>query len=102
MPDATWKAVNRQICRLLGGIRSGYDGTGGRDCEGTYPYCVEVKHRKDVPQWLTDAMLQATVYAKRTELPIAVIHQERRPIKDSLVVIRLGDFIDWFVSQETR
>ena len=98
MTDATWKAVERKICAMLGGVRMVTDGEGRRDCEGTEPYCVEVKHRQSVPDWLTDALLQAALYARADELPIAVIHPERAPITASLVVMRLGAFQDWFVS----
>ena len=41
-----------------------------------------------MPDWLEDALQQAGAYAKDGQLPAAVLHQDRRPHQESLVVVR--------------
>ncbi len=41
-----------------------------------------------MPDWLEDALQQAEASAKDGQLPAAVLHQDRRPYPESLVVVR--------------
>jgi hypothetical protein len=62
-------------------------------------YSIEVKHRESLPQWLFDAMAQAIASMKSEEqLPIVVLHQKGQAIGQCFVIIRLGDFVDWYGS----
>jgi hypothetical protein len=55
---------------------------------------AEVKHRKRLPQWLKDALAQAKQHAGGDRLAVAVLHEHGR--HDSLVVLSLSDFQEWF------
>jgi len=97
MGDATWKAIERKICAKFGGKRSGPTGKMGPDCVETAPFALQIKHRKNVPQWLTDAHVQALNDAPRGMLPVLVLHPKGWAIGESLVIIRLENFVDWYV-----
>ena len=91
----TWKAVERAIAHLLGGRRvpvSGRQRGDSPDIE--HPFLsIEVKHRKQPPAWLLDALDQAHASTHGCQHPIAVLHERYRPYKKSLVVLTLEDFI---------
>ena len=92
---STWKDAERRVARKLGGKRVGCTGLETPDVVTEW-LVVEVKHRQRFPLWLTGALAQAVKHAKPEELPLAVLHEHRK--HDSLVVMRLSDFCDWFVS----
>jgi hypothetical protein len=98
MADKTWKAVERQIARRLGGQRVPITGRArGSAPDVDHPWLsIEVKHRKRLPQWLLDALDQARAAANDQQLPIAVLHENGRRFSDAIVVMRLADFEDWF------
>ena len=79
---------------MLGGTRIPVSGRG----RGYTPdieherLSIEVKSRRKLPAWLEDAMRQAETSAKDGQLPVAVLHQDGRKYRDSLVVLRLRDF----------
>jgi hypothetical protein len=81
MPDKTRKRVERDVASFLDGNRVG--------CTGL---AVEVKHRRSLPAWLLAALEQAQGHVEDGETGIAVLHQHRQRIADSLVVLRLEDF----------
>jgi hypothetical protein len=89
-----WKACERKVAALLGGIRVPVSGRG----RGYSPdiaherFSIEVKSRRKLPDWLEDAMRQAETSAKHGQLPVAVLHQDGRRYRDSFVVCRLKDF----------
>ncbi len=53
---------------------------------------VEVKARTGFPTWLEDALKQAELSAKDGKTPAVVLHPDRRPYRDALVVLRLSEF----------
>ena len=58
---------------------------------------IEVKHRRALPVWLCDAMVQAVAANRGNDkLPVVVLHQKGRRHDDDLVVLRLKDFVEWF------
>ncbi len=95
-PTSTWKSVERRVAKALGGVRMGPGGDRA-DVRTTW-LCVEVKQRKVLPDWLTKALAQARKYARPEQLPIAVLHEAGA--HDSLVVMSLKDFQEWFGSKE--
>jgi hypothetical protein len=99
MADKTWKAVERRIAGLLGGERVPVSGRQrGESPDIAHIWLsLEVKHRKKFPDWLHDAMDQAVKSKKDYQLPTVVLHQNGKSHKDDFVVIRLEDFISWFV-----
>lgn len=90
-----FKGTERTVAKILGGERLGH--LGGVDVRTRW-VSAEVKHRQALPDWLTDAMVQATRHAETGQLPIVVLHIEGQRHAENLVVMKLGDFIDWFGS----
>ncbi len=92
----TWKHVERRIAKRLGGRRVPVSGRAGQP-DITHPvFAVEVKHRRRLPQWLTKALLQAEQSATPGQLPLAVVHESGTRYGQSLVLLRLADFEEWF------
>ena len=58
--------------------------------------CPEVKHRREIPKWLHEAIAQARAAARGDQLPIVVLHQHGAAHAGDLVVMRLSDFCDNF------
>ena len=94
MADKRWKAVERNIARLLGGVRVPVSGRQrGDQPDIEHPqFSVEVKSRNTIPQWLCEAVEQATASATEDRVPLVVLHQNGRRYADALVVVRLADF----------
>jgi hypothetical protein len=53
---------------------------------------IEVKSRKALPAWLLGALNQAQAASKNDKVPVVVLHQDRAPYAESLVMLRLEDF----------
>ena len=89
-----WKACERKVAALLGGRRIPVSGRGRGDNPDIHHelFSIEVKSRKTIPAWLEDAMRQAEASVKDGRLPVVVLHQDRTPYAESLVVLRLDDF----------
>lgn len=96
---ATWKGAEREICRRLGIQRTGH--LGGADGSGGW-LSVEVKHRKTLPAWLHDAMAQAQRHAEDGQLPIVALHEFKQKYGGVYVVMRLGDFVDYFGNEDEK
>ena len=91
----TWKAVERKLARLFGVEREGCTGEAGPDFVSA-SYSVEVKHRKQLPQWIKGALEQAEVNCKDGTMPLVILHERYQGYEDSLVLCRLREFRDWF------
>jgi hypothetical protein len=91
-----WKACERKIAELLGGVRVPVSGRQrGATPDVEHPILsIEVKSRKTLPAWLLDALEQAHASSTDGRLPVAVLHADRKPYRDALVVVRLKDFAD--------
>ncbi len=88
-PPQTCKAVERAIARLLGGCRCHFEGKGvdaGR-------WSVEVKHGRQVAKTIINWFDQAERNTPEGKRPLLVLHPPRLPYEESLVVLRLGDFV---------
>lgn len=93
---ATWKRVERDIARILGGERVPVTGRvrGSAPDVAHVELSIEVKHRERFPDWLMDAMDQALAARRQGQLPVVFLHEKGRQVLDSLVVLRLRDCID--------
>jgi hypothetical protein len=89
-----WKGCERRIAELLGGRRVPVSGRIRGDCPDVeHPtLSIECKSRKKLPAWIEDAMRQAEASARDGRLPVVVLHEDRVPYAESLVVVRLEDF----------
>ena len=74
----------------LGGQRVGPTGASGPDILTPWA-CVEVKTRKALPRWLTDALRQAVAGAWGDRLPLVVLHQAGTRHDDDIACLRLRD-----------
>ena len=89
----TFKGVERKIAQRLAGERVGH--LGGADVVTDW-LSVEVKSRKELPQWLRDAVAQAKRNGGISQLPVAILHQVGQRHAGDLVVMTLADFENWF------
>ena len=71
--DGRWKRHEREVARLLGGVRQ--PNTGRRGADVLSPeLAVEVKLRRSLPQWLLRALQQAEGAARETgRRPLVVL-----------------------------
>jgi hypothetical protein len=73
MPEAAWKRHERQVARLLGGLRQPITGRPSADVLSRQWAC-EVKLRSRLPLWLERGLGQAEAAAKEMGLePLLVI-----------------------------
>lgn len=107
MPTKTWKAAERAIAKWFpGSKRRGPDFTnelavGKSDL--VYPgYSIEVKHSKRPTYTLLTSAVQQAITNKThpNDIPLAVIHKAGEEYKNSLVVMRLSDFSEFFICSE--
>ena len=95
MPDAAWKRAERAIAQRLGGRRVGPSGRNTEDV--AHPWLsVECKERRALPGWLKAAVVQARANAPADRLAIVVLHELGTRHDGDLVVLRFGDFEEWF------
>ncbi len=92
-----WKQAERRIASILGGRRIPVSGRGRGDAPDIdHPtLSIEVKARATFPAWLEDALRQAELSAVDGKMPAVVLHGDRKPYRDALVVCRLGEFADF-------
>lgn len=88
-----FKGTERAVAKILGGQRLGHFGK--VDVKARW-VSAEVKHRQSLPAWFTEAMAQAKRHAEDGQLPIVVLHIEGQRHSENMVVMRLGDFQEWF------
>jgi hypothetical protein len=91
--DKSWKATERRVAEILGGERVPVNGRIRSSAPDTLS--IEVKSRKRVPAWLTEAMEQAKASSRDGRLPVAVLHQKGKPYADALCVMRLEDLASY-------
>lgn len=91
---STWKQTERVIAKRLNGRRLGATGQATADVVSDW-LSVEVKHRRRLPDWLKDALDQAR-HGAGERLPIVILHESGQRHSNDLVLMRLGDFEDWF------
>ena len=90
MPDRTWKAIERAVCRYFDCERTGPVGKEGPDCDHER-LAIQVKHRENLPNWLLD-MVQQTEAQAGGRLPVLVLHPYGAAVEKSLVVLPLDKF----------
>ncbi len=101
MPDKYWKAIERRVARLFGTERIGTrEGGQAPDWENDWTVGEVVCH--PVPKWLTEELAQAERrVTDRPKLRLLVVHEKGQDFDKALVVMRLGQFREWFVEKET-
>lgn len=94
---AAWKDLERRIAKLLGGRRIPCTGSAAPDVLVGDWLAVECKYRTTLPKWVSGALSQVEGCAGG-RLPIVVLFERGRRTGDSLVLMRLSAFEDWFAS----
>lgn len=96
---ARWKARERQVAELLGGRRVPVTGR----TRGTTPdvehdwLSIEVKAWERLPERVADALHQAeAANVTGDKLPVAIIVPNGGQLTRGMVIMRVGDFMDWF------
>lgn len=90
---STWKKVELKIAALLGGERVPVTGR----ARGSAPdikqpvLALEVKHGKQIPKLVLEAMDQAEKSVRGDQVPMAVMHPLRAEYSDSICIVRLKD-----------
>ena len=100
-PMAAWKHSERTIARMLGVVQAGNNDKTHADCVGGRGHLVvEVKHQHSgsLPGWVRQALIKIRECAGARKLGLLVLHTEGERHGDSLVVMTLQDFADWYVS----
>jgi hypothetical protein len=91
-----WKACERCIAELLGGVRVLVSGRARGDAPDTeHPvFSVEVKAGAKLPVWIEGAMRQAESCARDGKTPVVVPHEDGRRYADALVMCRFSKFVE--------
>lgn len=95
MTDKLWKSIERKVANYLGGTRVPVNGR----IRGSAPdvehelFSIEVKHRESLPEWLLDAMEQASMSRTEDKLPMVVLHEKGQSTVECLTVMKLGDIL---------
>ena len=102
MPNSYWKSVERRVARIFGTKRIGTrEGGPAPDWESETTVGEVVCH--DVPKWLTEELAQAERrVTDRPKLRLLVVHEKGQALNKALVVMRLGQFREWFVEEEAK
>lgn len=99
---STWKNVERDVCRDLGGDRRGadykqkYSDRGKNDCIETPGLSVEIKYNQRPTYGLMLSAVDQAISSKENEgdLPIAVIKKHYQSTDNALVIMRFSEFKD--------
>lgn len=102
MTDKAWKRTERRVAAFFGGRRVPITGRIRGDAPDVAHewLAIECKERRELPDWLLEAMRQAEASARDGQLPIAVLHERGSELSRSLVVVRAGDFREWFGNEK--
>jgi molybdopterin synthase catalytic subunit len=102
MADKPWKACERAVAKRLGGQRVPITGRGRGDAPDVAAegLAVEVKERRQLPQWIREAGEQAKAAAKVGELPVVILHELGRRHDGDLVLMVLSDFEAWLLGRQ--
>ena len=98
MHRRSWKRSESRIASLVGGERVPVSGRGrGDNPDIAHDWLSpEVKSQRTLPLWLRTAMVQAMMAKRDGQLPVVILHESGRRHDQSIVCIRLSDFVEWF------
>jgi len=93
-----WKAAERKIAAKLGGQRVPVSGRGRGDVPDVQAgwLVAEIKSYDKNPPSIHNAMAQAKASARPGQLAISVFHRNGDRYSDDIVMLTLGDWLDWF------
>jgi hypothetical protein len=85
------KCAERAVAKKLGGKRTGT--MGGEDIHVDGPYSIEVKSRQ---KFVATGWMDQCVRNAHGKTPIVVVHVLGRNHDNDLVIMRMGDYVDWY------
>lgn len=94
-----WKAAERELAEQVGGRRVPVTGRARGDVPDiAHPWLsIEAKSWSAMPERVVSALRQAeAANVDGRKLPVALIHGNGERYDQALVVMRLGDFREWF------
>ncbi len=99
MGNTFWKSTEREVAKMFGTTRIGTrEGGPAPDFENDWIVGEVCTH--DYPEWILKELAQAERRkTDRDKLRLLVIHAKQGKLNDSLVVMRLGQFRDWFLNE---
>ena len=101
MPNTYWKSIERRIARLFGTHRIGTrEGGQATDWESSWTVGEVVCH--EIPKWVLAELAQSE--RRQTDCPklrLLIIHEKGQDLDQALVILRLGQFRDWFLGNES-
>ncbi len=102
MPNTYWKTIERRIARIFDTERIGTrEGGPAPDWENEWTVGEVVCH--PIPEWILKELVQAErKVTERPKLRLLVIHEKGQDLDNSLVVMRLSQFRDWFLADESH
>lgn len=95
MPDKAWKAAERSLAAILGGVRIPNSGFGQPDVVAGN-LAIQLKYRKNgIPQWILDAVDQSKIDAGEGQMAVLVLHSASPGKKARrLAVVELEDLLE--------
>jgi len=97
MPNTYWKSIERRVARLFGTRRIGTR-EGGQAPDWEYDWTIGEVVCHPIPEWILRELAQAERrQTDRDKLRLLVIHGKGHDLDKALVVMRLGQFTDWFL-----
>lgn len=103
MANKGWKQFERKIATRLGTTRIPVTGVDRHGADLEQPmFCYQAKLRKIVPafiyEWLGGICASA---ATKGKIGVLVLSRPRRPLNDSLVIVRFSDWVELHGAIET-
>lgn len=91
-----WKRWERTVAKLFGTKRIPVNGRGDEPDLRTDTHTVELKHWAKLPYRVEQALLQAERNNVEGKLALAIIGARKRKWQDAIVVLRLGEYIEYY------
>ena len=97
MTDKAWKSFERRVAKYIGhaeripvsGRQRGY----AADISH-YWLGIECKYRKQLPEWLKDAMRQARASCNQHQMPIVIIGEKGDHVGNAWAMVPMSEFRD--------
>jgi hypothetical protein len=88
-----WRRTQKKTLEFIGAEEVGKD-----KMDGIHPcFVTEVKHKKNLPKWVTGALKQAEGYAQKHKVnrpPLVIIKEKGKHTKHAIAFMWLEDFQD--------
>lgn len=94
--DKAWKQCERRVAKYIGGTRipiTGRQRGDAADIDHAW-LSPEVKYRKQLPEWIKDAMRQAKASARSNQTPIVIICEKGADVGRAWAIFELEEVRD--------